>query len=156
MKQPQITYNIFQNSDFESLLKMGLQLWKEYQKNELKRQLNIVCLAENHQILIAKVNHEIPIGFSIFSIRHDYVEGADKSPTGYLEGIYVEEEFRNNGIAKEFMKRGEQWLKSNDCSQIGSDTWLNDTESRKFHKKIGFREEDELVHFLKDINSSNW
>ena len=79
------------------------------------------------------------------------MEGAKKTPTGYLEGIYVEAEFRNSGIAKKLMQIGEQWLKTNNCTQIGSDTWLTDIDSRNFLKKIGFWEEEELVHFLKDI-----
>ncbi|WP_375586058.1 GNAT family N-acetyltransferase [Cyclobacterium xiamenense] len=147
----QITYSTFQKSDFESLLKMGLKLWTDYGESKLAEQLERVCSLNNQKILIAKNSKDIAIGFSIFSIREDYVEGADKTPTGYLEGIYVEPQFRKNGIAKRFLQMGEQWLKTKNCTQIGSDTWLTDIESRKFHKKIGFWEEDELVHFLKNI-----
>lgn len=149
--EEEITYDVFQKKDLESLVQMGLKLWKDYEEIELKHQLEIVYSSDNQQILIAKSVQELYVGFSIFSIRKDYVEGSEKSPTGYLEGIYVEPEFRHRGIAKKFVQLGEQWLKANSCSQIGSDTWLTDTESRKFHKKIGFWEEDELVHFLKDI-----
>lgn len=147
----QISYHPFQKSDLESLLKMGLKLWNDYGETELRKQLEKTHTSNNYKILIAKNDKEIAIGFSIFSIRNDYVEGSEKSPTGYLEGIYVESKFRKKGIAKNFMQLGEQWLKTNNCTQIGSDTWLTDVESRDFHKKIGFREEEELVHFLKDI-----
>lgn len=150
MKNP-ISYNAFQKTDFESLLKMGLKLWKDYETAELRKQLEIVCSSSNQKIIIAKNEKAIAIGFSIFSIRNDYVEGANQSPTGYLEGIYIASAFRNKGIARKFMQLGEQWLKANNCIQIGSDTWLTDIASRKFHKKIGFWEEEELVHFLKDI-----
>lgn len=147
----QITYSAFQKSDFDSLLKMGLKLWTDYGKMELSNELERVCSLNKQKILIAKNARDIAIGFSIFSIREDYVEGADSTPTGYLEGIYVESQFRKNGIAKRFMQIGEQWLKSKNCTQIGSNTWLTNLESRKFHKSLGFWEEDELVHFLKDL-----
>ncbi|PWS26147.1 GNAT family N-acetyltransferase [Pedobacter yonginense] len=149
--EEQIAYDTFQMEDSEPLLKMGIKLWKDYTEPELKKQLQNVFLSDNQRILLAKNPKGIAVGFSIFSIRQDYVEGAEKTPTGYLEGIYVEPEFRKKGIAKKFLQIGEEWLKVNNCTQIGSDTWLNDKESRKFHKKIGFLEEDELVHFLKKI-----
>lgn len=107
--------------------------------------------SEKNKILISKDSGEKHIGFSIFSIRTDYVEGADKSPTGYLEGIFVEPEYRKMGIAKEFIRLGEKWCKEKGCTQIGSDTWLTDKKSREFHKKVGFWEEEEVVHFLKNI-----
>jgi aminoglycoside 6'-N-acetyltransferase I len=102
-------------------------------------------------VLLAKSDKQVRIGFAMFSIRNDYVEGALKTPTGYLEGIYVESEYRKKGIATKLIQLGELWLKENGCTQIGSDTWLTDTGSRTFHKKMGFWEEDELVHFLKDL-----
>lgn len=147
----EITYNEFDEKDFEPLLKMGLKLWKDYEESELEKQLKIAHSLSNQKIFIAKNANKLAVGFSIFSIRKDYVEGSEKTPTGYLEGIFVEAGFRKNGIAKKFMQIGEQWLKANNCTQIGSDTWLSDSESREFHKKMGFWEEDELVHFLKNI-----
>jgi len=33
-----------------------------------------------------------------------------------------------------------------------SDTWLDEYELRAVHKKSGFREEEEMVHFLKNLN----
>ncbi len=36
-------------------------------------------------------------------MRTDYVEGTESSPVGYLEGIFVKEEYRKNGYAKELL-----------------------------------------------------
>ena len=93
----------------------------------------------------------IVLDFQYSLLGADYVEGAEKSPTGYLEGIFVADGFRKMGIAKEFLRIGEHWCKEKGCTQIGSDTWLADKESRAFHKKMGFWEEEEIVHFLKNI-----
>lgn len=40
------------------------------------------------------------IGFAQCQLRHDYVEGTDSSPVGYLEGLYVVEHYRECGFAK--------------------------------------------------------
>lgn len=47
-----------------------------------------------------KIKEPKNIGFSMLSIRTDYVEGAEKSPTGYLEGIYVEPEYGKEGYSE--------------------------------------------------------
>lgn len=37
------------------------------------------------------------IGYAQCGLRNDYVEGTHTSPVGYLEGIFVGEEYRNIG-----------------------------------------------------------
>ncbi|MDN5214736.1 GNAT family N-acetyltransferase [Fulvivirgaceae bacterium BMA12] len=150
-KMEQIRYSELHSEDFEQLLKMSQKLWTDFDEEELKNLLKEMTQLEKNRILMAKRADGENVGFSIFSIRTDYVEGADKSPTGYLEGIYIEPPYRKNGIAKEFLRIGEMWCKEKGCTQIGSDTWLTNKASREFHKKIGFWEEEEIVHFLKNI-----
>lgn len=41
--------------------------------------------------------------FAQCGLRHDYVEGRGSSPVGYLEGIFVEKEYRKQGCAKELL-----------------------------------------------------
>lgn len=146
-----IKINDFAKDDFDDFVEMSHKLWKDIDIFQLKDLLSKSINSDKNKILIAKDNNGVCVAFSIFSIRFEYIEGSYNSPTGYLEGIYVEPEFRKLGIAREFMKIGENWCKRNNCKQIGSDTWLNDLESRNFHKKVGFWEEEEVVHFLKNI-----
>lgn len=147
-----ITYHEFGESDFEALLTMGIKLWKEFDKEELKNLMEQSRTSGRLKILLAKNEELHYAGFVMASVRIDYVEGAKRSPTGYLEGIYVEPEFRKMGVARHLIEKAEHWLKQNNCSQIGSDTWLTDRESRNFHKKMGFWEEEEVVHFLKNLS----
>lgn len=147
----QITYQQFEESDSEQLIQMCKKLWKKFGEEDLKKLLVQMGQTSRQKILLAKTSNNKSVGFAIFSIRVDYVEGAEKTPTGYLEGIFVEPEYREMGIARAFVTQGEKWCIKNGCSQIGSDTWVTDKESRKFHKSVGFWEEDELVHFLKNI-----
>ena len=147
----EIRYRIGEEADFDSLLKMSEKLWTKAEKAKLHDQLRASYDSNNKIVFVALNEKYEAVGFAIFSIRTDYVEGAKHSPTGYLEGIFIESDYRKLGIAKDFIESGERWCKEMGCTQLGSDTWLTATESRKFHKKLGFREEEELVHFLKDI-----
>ena len=145
-----ITFEDYKAEDFESLCDMNQKLYPSMEKTLLVRMLKDMTRSENYRILMA-TDGSGSIGFSVISIRTDYVEGADRSPTGYLEAIYVEPEYRKEGIGKKLVELGEQWCKENGCSQIGSDTWISHEKARAFHRKLGFWEEDELVHFLKNL-----
>ena len=146
-----IVYHGLQPSDLGPFLKMAQKLWPHFDEGELGQFLNH-SLSKKQMVFIARGPAGTYVGFSIFSIRTDYVEGACQSPTGYLEGVFVEPAYRKMGIAREFVRLGEGWCRENGCAQMGSDTWLTAKEAREFHKSIGFWEEDELVHFLKNLD----
>lgn len=44
-------------------------------------------------------------------LRHDYVEGTESNPVGYLEGIFVVEKERKQGIAKELLGACQNYAK---------------------------------------------
>ena len=67
----------------------------------------------------------IPVGFAECQLRYDYVEGTDSSPVGYLEGIFVKEEFRHRGFAKEILAECEKWTKEKGCTEFASDCELD-------------------------------
>jgi aminoglycoside 6'-N-acetyltransferase I len=145
-----ITYTPITPEDHSAFLAMAQKLWKDMDNHEVTRLLEQTSTSKQY-IILARTNDSLPIGFAIFTIRAEYVEGASQSPTGYLEGIFVEEGFRRKDIARTLVGLGEDWCKSQGCVQMGSDTWVTDKRSRAFHEAIGFNEEDILVHFIKDI-----
>ena len=90
-------------------------------------------------------------GICLVSLRHDYVEGCETSPVGYLEGVFVREEFRRRGIATELVRAGEAWARSLGCSEFASDCELENVDSLRFHLGIGFIEMGRNIHFSKQI-----
>lgn len=90
-------------------------------------------------------------GIAMCSLRHDYVEGCESSPIGYLEGIFVDETFRAHGIAKKLCSECEAWARSLGCREFSSDCELNNTASLKFHLAIGFTEENRIICFRKEL-----
>lgn len=136
----------------EHLLQMASDLWKEdYSEMEMKSFFNEAINSDKHKILLY-VADSIPSAFIFLSIRTDYVEGAESSPTGYLEGIYVKPEFRKAGIASKLLKAGEDWLKEKGIKQIGSDAYIDNKTSHQFHFKSGFKEVGRLVTFIKELS----
>ena len=91
------------------------------------------------------------IGAALCSLRHDYVEGCDTSPVGYLEGVSVREEYRHQGVAKRLVEECEQWAREKGCSEFASDCELSNTDSLRFHLQIGFEEQNRLICFRKKL-----
>ena len=94
------------------------------------------------------------VAFISLSLRHDYVEGRETSPVGYLEGIYVKPEHQNKGIARELVEFAKKWSVEKGCSQLASDCEIDNHISRKFHNKVGFEEANTIVCFIMDLNDT--
>jgi aminoglycoside 6'-N-acetyltransferase I len=135
----------------DDLLEMGLDLWKEdFSYENLKDKfVDAFQSAKNRVLLYIKA--EKAVAFIVVSIRSDYVEGSESSPTGYVEGIYVKPKFRKTGIAGKLLTEAEKWVKGKGCKQIGSDTYIDNTLSYDFHTNMGFKEAGRLITFIKDI-----
>lgn len=87
------------------------------------------------------------------SLRHDYVEGAESSPVGYLEGIYVRPGHRKKGIAKELVQFAKEWAKNRGCTELASDCEIGNEASRAFHAKMGFAEANRIICFNMRLTS---
>lgn len=101
-------------------------------------------------IFVAEEKEQI-IGFAQCQLRHDYVEGTDSSPVGYLEGVFVKKEFRNQGYAKFLLKECEKWSRKKGCDEFASDCELTNDASLKFHLKVGFEEANRIICFTKKL-----
>ncbi|MCT4565742.1 MAG: GNAT family N-acetyltransferase [Maledivibacter sp.] len=137
-------------NDLEEWLKLGLKLWTEETENEMRQIFLDILLSEKENTFICE-NVNKYIGFVNVSIRSDYVEGSNSTPVGYIEGIYVEENYRKKGIANHLIKAAEKWAKEKGCKQMGSDIEYDNTVSYDFHKKVGFNEAGRIICFIKDI-----
>ena len=93
------------------------------------------------------VDGEEAVAFLSLSLRHDYVEGTDSSPVGYVEGIYVKPCCRGKGIAKELIAHAKKWALERGCIELASDCALSNEDSRAFHKGAGFQEANVIVCF---------
>jgi aminoglycoside 6'-N-acetyltransferase I len=116
--------------------------------NEMNRFLNEP--SRYHQVLA--MSGDKPIGFIEGSIRNDYVNGTHESPVGYLEGVYVDEEYRSKGIAKQLLSSLVCWFKENQCSEMASDVEIRNNLSIDVHQALGFEETERVVFFRKQLS----
>lgn len=129
---------------------LAVQMWEDNVTEELAEELKEVIGSDEGVIFVAKENEQI-VGFAQCQLRHDYVEGTESSPVGYLEGIFVEKEFRKQGLAKELLKSCENWAMEQGCQEFASDCELENSESLKFHMSVGFEEANRVICFTKRL-----
>jgi len=136
--------------DAMNVAKLAIQMWEDNTLEGLTEEMaEIIASPESAVFLL--YDGEMPVGFAQCQLRHDYVEGTDSSPVGYLEGIFVEEGYRNKGYAKELLKQCEAWAKDMGCSEFASDCELTNTGSLAFHLKMGFDEANRVICFTKKL-----
>lgn len=136
--------------DLDTLTQLALQLWPGHGEEDLRCELAEIMLRKEAAFFLAAAE-DFPVGFAQCQLRHDYVEGTDSSPVGYLEGIYVAEAFRGRGIAGKLLAACESWAKSNGCLEFASDCELENVQSLNFHLKLGFREANRIICFTKRL-----
>lgn len=135
-------------------VELGLQLWPDNSIEEMRGIFLDILHSEKETAFLCRVGQEY-VGFINVSIRVDYVEGSNSSPVGFVEGIYVKASHRKQGIAKRLLERGEKWVFSQGCTQMGSDIEQHNTASYNFHKSVGFQEANRIICFIKDIAVSH-
>jgi|GEM_PF-127837 len=91
------------------------------------------------------------VAFISLSVRHEYVEGTETPPVGYLEGIYVKPAFRKRAIARELVSYAKEWAFSQGCNEMASDVELHNEDSQLFHEKIGFAEANRVVCYSMNL-----
>lgn len=79
------------------------------------------------------------------------MEGAESSPVGYLEGIWVEPAFRGQGVAGRLLQKCQEWAKEKGCAEFASDCEIHNSESLSFHLQNGFREANRIICLIKRI-----
>ena len=138
------------SKDVETIASFALKLWPGHDIDELVEEFQQLLCKNDACIFLAKSDGKT-VGFAQCQLRFDYVEGTQTSPVGYLEGIFVEQNFRGKGIAKQLLANCQSWAKENGCSEFASDCELSNTTSQSFHKSAGFVEANRIVCYVKKL-----
>ena len=137
-------------NDIEIIAKLAVIMWDENSVEDLSNEFAELLSKDDVQIFL-KYEDGIPVGFAQCQLRHDYVEGTETTPVGYLEGIFIMEGYRNRGYAKELLKECERWAKDNGCKEFASDCEIDNDVSFQFHKAMNFIEANRIICFTKKL-----
>lgn len=133
-------------SDISTIAALALKLWPGHDREELMTELGELLVKKDVAFFLAAEQ-----GFAQCQLRYDYVEGTGSSPVGYLEGIFVEENCRRQGLAKQLLAACESWAREQGCREFASDCELTNTQSLHFHLGLGFEEANRIICFTKKL-----
>lgn len=130
---------------------MRHRLWPQSSIEEHRRELEAEAEVENPRFKawIAQ-DWDKAIGFAEASLR-PYANGCDSRPVVFLEGIWIDPDYRKQGFGRAFVDAVESWARSQEIFEIGSDAALDNLDSQRTHGRWGFEETERVVYFRKKL-----
>ena len=114
-----------------------------------EEDINIWMRDEDKECFLIEEDGQV-VGFLEASLRN-IVDGCLTSPVGFMEGICLFPEFRGRGFSKQLMAVAEDWMKAKGCTEMGSDSDLDNESAIRFHQANGFEETFRIVQFKKKL-----
>jgi aminoglycoside 6'-N-acetyltransferase I len=145
-----------QMGDLEALAEMCGLLWPDSPLEEHRREMQTTLQSGMSgtlptAVLVAQDRDGLLRGFLQVGLR-SHADGCDVSrPVGFVEGWFVHEQSRYQGIGRTLMRAAETWSRQHGCQEMASDTWIDQDDSIRAHEKLGFEVVDRCVHFRKQL-----
>lgn len=138
-------------NDVDEWFRLRKLLWEGSSDAEHKAEmLDIYEHLESQLVLVAETEDEKLVGFLEASIR-PFVEDCHTDHVGYLEGWFVEPDYRNYGIGRKLVREAENWARRKGCAEMASDAEVGNDLSLKAHLNLGYEETSRLIHLRKDL-----
>jgi aminoglycoside 6'-N-acetyltransferase I len=151
MTNAQFKIRAVEENDFSEWLRLRKILWDENAESEHIREMaGILEHMDTQFVLIAETPEGRIAGFLEVSIR-PFVEDCHTDHVGYLEGWFVDPEFRRNGIGRELVREAEDWARRHGCTEMASDTEVGNEPSLTTHQAFGYEISSKLIHLRKDL-----
>lgn len=136
--------------DARTVAILAVKLWDSASEDELASEFEELLSNPDAAVFVACAGDAV-IGFAQCQLRHDYVDGTESSPVGYLEGVFVDDLYRKGGYGKLLVSACEVWAKEQGCTEFASDCELDNDASLAFHLHCGFAETNRIICFAKRI-----
>ncbi len=137
-------------ADAAAVAALACELWPEHSVEEMEEEFGSLLAREDAAVFLYRERGEA-VAFAQCQLRHDYVEGTESSPVGYLEGICVRESARRQGVARRLLAACEDWAREKGCAEFASDCEVDNTDSQRFHRAVGFEEANRIVAYVKRL-----
>ncbi len=138
------------SADRSEWLRMRLLLWPQATAPELQREMDRLALDPQTPVFVAERPSGGLGGFLEAGTR-PYADGCDSSPVGYIEGWFVDEDLRRQGVGRLLVAAAEDWARSRGLTEMASDTGLNNQDGLIAHLSLGYREYERSIHFVKQL-----
>ena len=153
---PTIHIRLANPSDQSTLAALFHALWPEGPVDEHSRELEAI-LSGNPPgtlplvVFVAEASDKSLLGFLEVGLR-SHADSCDPArPVGYVEGWYVTDAHRKLGIGKQLLAAAEDWARSQGCTEMASDTQIDNELSQRVHQSLGYEIVERAILFRKAL-----
>jgi aminoglycoside 6'-N-acetyltransferase I len=157
------TYRMIDKNNKEEILdyhKMRYNLWPHHEEDELYREMEKILLGKNFYkdelswtTFVAVCDCGTLCAFIEITLYPE-LDFTDSKPTAFIEGWYVDSDFRQLGVGKKLVDTAIEWSQGMGCTEIASDVEEDNLVSQRAHLNLGFqavKEEEGCIFYKKSI-----
>jgi aminoglycoside 6'-N-acetyltransferase I len=143
-------------SDLAQLAPLREALWPDSTAAEHANELSDILGGKSLGLMplvifVAEVPEKTLVGFLEVGLR-SCADGCDlKYPVGYVEGWYVADTHRRQGVGAALLRAAEDWARCQGCREIASDTQITNTLSQSVHESLGFQVAERSILYRKPL-----
>lgn len=134
--------------DREAWLRLRLALWPREDSSGFDEDIRGMLADPEAMPAFGAFDGERLVGLAEAGER-PWGDGCKTAPVGWLEGIYVDPDYRRQGVGRALVVAVTDWAKSRGYSELGSDAAVENVISLQSHAKWGFEETERIVMFRK-------
>lgn len=142
-----VTVRAMRNDEFGLWGTMRTRLWPDCGPEDNAADLAGFRSGESAlRVVFLAFDGNTPIGFAEISERN-VADGADYKPSAYVEGWFVEADWRGKGVGGSLIAAAADWARSEGFTHLCSDAEIENVASQNAHKALGFEEVSRAVTF---------
>jgi aminoglycoside 6'-N-acetyltransferase I len=143
-------------SDRDQLSRLRAALWPESSAEEHGEEVGLILAGTFPRvmplvILVAQTGDGTLAGFLEVGLRSSSDGCNESRAVGYVEGWYVKENWRRQGIGAELLRAAEEWARGQGCLEMASDTAIDNLVSQRAHEALGFEVAERSVLYRKTL-----
>ena len=137
-------------SDRDMWLGMYRQLFPNNSDDALIAEMERIFKSGKRSAYVALID-DMSVGFAEYALR-DYANGCHSQPVPFLEGIWIDTDYRGQGIAKSLVSYLEQKARMAGFREFGSDVELSNYPSQLMHERLGFEQTEKVIFYRKVLD----
>ncbi len=147
----EIRIRAIESSDKKAWCELRALLWPD--QTAAQHLEEVALLQANGSLPLVFVAEEEStglIGFIEISLR-THSPGCVSSPVPFIEGWYVHDSQRGQGIGRLLLEMAERWAMANRHDEIASDSLIDNEPAQAAHLAAGFTEVERVIFWRKRI-----
>ncbi len=113
----------------------------EWFENFYNNSMNVIIVAKDNEVIVGYLFCRITTVDNGPMIEHEAL----------LDGLYVESEYRNKGIATQLINSAKKWCMDRDVKYLNLEVYENNVAALNLYHKAGFKELERKLRLKIDV-----